>query len=671
MTNTATKKFRRRVMLLAVVFTLVFGGVMGKVVQLQILDRSWLSGKAADSFKRISEVQGKRGVIFDAAYRELAVTLDVTDIGIHPTKITATRELARALAKALGLSWETLHKKLNSKASFVWLKRQASPAEFLAVKAIVEQYEVKKGLVYKSAQSPDDSHKQTGVTDIGIDPTKIKATRELAQGLAKALGCSWEPLYKDLYFKKSLVWLKRQASPDELAAVKAFVGQYELKQKFVYESTQSRAYPHKQLAGQVIGFVGLDGKGLEGLEAFYDHELKGRKTPFTYSQDGIKRKFELKKKAIADNAGHNVILNIDANIQYIAEEAVAKTVTEHQAKSGLAVVIAPKTGAVKAMAHFPLFDPNRFGKYRQHAWRNRIVTDMFEPGSTLKVFTIAAGLESRTASSDTVLDCENGRYYIGRIPIHDTHDYQLLTVSDIVKYSSNIGAAKLGQAMGKEVLYQTLTDFGYNQLTQIDCPGEVDGSLADFRRWRPIDAANIAFGQGVAVTAIQLATAMAAIANDGVMMQPQIVQAITDQNGVVVRKASPKILRRVISVETARKLQAMMVRVVEKGGTGTRATVKGFTVGGKTGTAQKIGPDGAYSKRDFVSSFAGFVPASRPELVILVVVDEPRKYTYGGLVAAPAFREIAQSSLNYLNIPMETESVKIAHEAFPVKKAKL
>ena len=585
MNSTETKKFRRRVVLLAVIFTLAFGVVLGKVVQLQILDRSWLSEKAADSFKRISEVQGKRGVIFDAAYRELAVALDVTDVGAHPPQIKASRDLARALAQALGLSWKPLYKKLNSKASFVWLKRQAPPAE--------------------------------------------------------------------------------------LAAVKAVVDQNRLQQAFVYEATQSRAYPHKQLAGQVIGFVGLDGNGLEGLEASYDRELRGRKTRFTYLKDGKNRKFDLKKKIIADNAGHNVILNIDASIQYIAEEAVARAVTEHRAKSGLAVVIAPKTGAVKAMAHFPLFDPNRFRKYRQQAWRNRIVTDTFEPGSTLKIFTIAASLESRAASPDTVLDCENGRYYIGRIPIHDTHDYQLLSVSDIVKFSSNIGAAKLGQAMGKKVLHTALKSFGYNRLTQIDCPGEVDGSLADFRRWRPIDAANIAFGQGIAVTAIQLAAAMAAIANDGVMMQPQIVQAVTDHNGVVVRKVSPKILRRAVSAETARKMRAMLIRVVEQGGTGTRAAVKGFTVGGKTGTAQKIGPDGTYSRRDFVSSFVGFVPASRPELAILVVVDEPRKYTYGGLVAAPAFREIAQSTLNYLNIPMETGPVKLANEGLSIKKAQL
>jgi len=585
MNSAETRKFRRRVFLIAAVFTLAFGVVVGKVVQLQILDRSWLSEKAADSFRRISEVEGKRGVIFDAVYRELAVTLDATDIGVHPDKVNASRELARVLAQALGLSWGPVYKKLNAKASFVWLKRQAPPAEETTVKAVAEQYKIARA--------------------------------------------------------------------------------------FVFEATRSRAYPHKQLAGQVIGFVGLDGNGLEGLEVYYDRQLRGRKTRFTYLKDGKNRKFDLKKKLIADNAGHNVILNIDASIQYITEEAVAKTVTEHRAKSGLAVVIVPKTGAVKAMAHFPLFDPNRFRKYRQQAWRNRIVTDTFEPGSTLKVFTIAAGLDSRAASPDTVLDCENGRYYIGRFPIHDAHDYHLLSVSDIVKFSSNIGAAKLGQAMGKEVLYTTLHNFGYNRLTHIDSPGEVDGSLADFRRWRPIDAANIAFGQGIAVTAIQLVTAMAAIANDGVMMQPRIVQAVTDHNGVVVRKVAPKVLRRVVSAETARKVRSMLVRVVEQGGTGTRAAVKGFTVGGKTGTAQKIGPDGAYSRSDFVSSFVGFVPASRPRLVILVVVDEPRKYTYGGVVAAPAFRAIAQSSLNYLNIPMETGPVKIEEDGLPVKKANL
>lgn len=510
----------------------------------------------------------------------------------------------------------------------------------------------KRGTIY------DRHHVEMAITidakSIGIYPRNIVDKTAAIRDLSKALQLNRLVLKQKIVSPRSFEWIKRQVTPREINAV----------QKLNLSSIDfipehSRFYPNKTLAAQIIGFTGIDGHGLEGIEFYYDIFLKGRATKFTVLTDALGRGFDLEKKLLPNYSGHNIILTLDRTIQYITENTLEETVEKYAAKSGLAIVMAPQTGAILALAHYPRFNPNAFQSFDRERWRNRAITDPFEPGSTLKVFTTAAAIESGIVTPTTVFFCENGRYRIGKNFIHDTKPHAKLTLHQIVKYSSNIGAVKVSQRIGPKILYDTFRSFGFGLKTEIDCPGETQGSLAHYKRWSKIDAGAIAFGQAISVSAIQLAAATATIANDGVLMKPYIVQVVTDQNGKPLKRIEPLKVRRVISIDTARKVKKMMLAVTQEGGTGVRAAMEGFTVCGKTGTAQKTDEEGMYAKGKYISSFIGFVPAEHPEIVIIVVIDEPQGKYYGGSVAAPAFRKIAQESLTYMNISPRTSDEKL------------
>ena len=313
--------------------------------------------------------------------------------------------------------------------------------------------------------------------------------------------------------------------------------------------------------------------------------------------------------------------------------------------------MAPATGEVLALAHYPFFNPNSYRDFRRELWRNRAITDSFEPGSTMKIFTVAAAIDSGVCSPSTIFYCENGEYRIGRNTIHDTKSHGWLSLQQIVKYSSNIGSVKMAEKLGPHKLYDYLRAFGFGQRSGITCPGETAGSLSSFKAWSAIDAGAISFGQGISVSAIQLITAASAIANDGMLMRPLLVKEITDRNGRMVKRFSPEPVRRVVSSHNAATVRRILKTVITEGGTGVNAALKGYSSGGKTGTAQKIDDSGTYAKGRYLTSFVGFAPADHPELAILVIVDEPKVHAYGGIVAAPVFRQIALETLSYLNIP--------------------
>ncbi|MGA8180867.1 MAG: penicillin-binding protein 2, partial [Desulfobacterales bacterium] len=360
--------------------------------------------------------------------------------------------------------------------------------------------------------------------------------------------------------------------------------------------------------------------------------------------------FEAENPAGSASSGKNLVLTIDSTIQYIAEKALAESVKEYSAKSGMAVVMEPRTGALLAMAQIPLFNANALSGSNRKVWRNRIITDPFEPGSTMKIFSAAAAIESGSCSSSSIFYCENGAYRMGNHIIHDSHEHGWLSLQQIIKYSSNIGAVKFSAVTGPEYLFKTLQKFGFGEETGIDCPGETAGSLAPYQRWTKIDAGTIAFGQGVSVSALQLIAAVSAVANKGVLMKPYAVQAITDSHGRLIKSFGPKIVRRAISEKTAGTLTRIMQTVVTQGGTGVNAALDGYSACGKTGTAQKIDENGRYSNEKFIASFVGFAPIEAPKIAVLVVVDEPQKEHYGSEVAAPAFKTIAQKTLDYMNI---------------------
>ena len=488
----------------------------------------------------------------------------------------------------------------------------------------------------------------------GMDRDSIPET---AARLAPLIDMNRQELEKKLLDnrQKHFVWLQRRLTPDVTKRIRALeldgIG-------FVKET--KRFYPNSEVAAHVVGFTGLDPEGLEGIEKRYDSTILGNMGYLVTERDALGRDISLKGAVVRNSSrGNNVTLTLDRNIQYIAEKELAKAVTDNGAKSGMAVVMDSQTGRILAMANYPTFNPNSYFRFPQFALRNHVVADSFEPGSTFKVLLISAALEEKVVSLKDGFNCEGGSFGIGGITIHDTHKYGYLSVSDILKYSSNIGAAKIGRRMGQERLSAYLRNYGIGEKTGIDLPGEATGTLRS-GQWYDADLATVSFGQGVSTSALQLVAAYSAVANNGNLMKPYLVEKITDESGTVLQQFTPQIRRRVISEDTARKMVKMMETVTQPGGTGTSAAVEGYGVAGKTGTAQKVDPVTKRYSSKRTASFIGFVPASAPRLTILVLVDEPKKSPYGGIVAAPAFGAIARQSLSYLRIPPEKTERKPA-----------
>jgi cell division protein FtsI (penicillin-binding protein 3) len=529
-----------------------------------------------------------------------------------------------------------------------WLQ---SKAEDQYKKAFGDQ--PKRGIIY------DRNYAELAVSlevaSICAHPRRIGSPRATADALSRALKLKRAPLLEKLGSDKSFVWIKRHADPEEVYAVNA------LGLKGIGFRTESRRfYPLKSLAAQVIGFCGTDGTGLAGIESRHDDVLRGEEETWTVLRDALGRGFITPASASEGTTGLNLVLTIDKNIQCIAEEALAEGVKAFSAKSGIALVMVPGTGEILAMAHFPRFNPNAFRQYQRWSWRNRVVTDSFEPGSTFKIFLVAAALESGLCTPVSEFYCENGSYRIGRNVVHDVHPHDTLSLQDILKYSSNIGAAKVGEKVGSAYLYQKLHDFGFGGRFGVDSPAETPGRLRPARDWTNIDTVAICFGQGVAVSALQLGAAVSAIANDGLLMKPCMVKRVTDSKGHVVEESMPTPLRQVISPENARHLKRMMERTVEKGGTGVRAALRDYTVAGKTGTAQKADPAGrGYAEDKYMALFVGFSPVENPEIVTLVVIDEPQKKHYGGVVAAPVFKRIVEETFQYLKIAPESATPEV------------
>ena len=476
------------------------------------------------------------------------------------------------------------------------------------------------------------------------EPRRIKDVNGTAAVLAPMLGVPKSELIAKLSVKKSFTWVARWVAPEVAIRVKNMklpgIG-------FAPES--KRFYPNMEIAAHVVGFTGRDPNGLEGIELKYDSTILGNTGYMITERDALGRNISIMNTVIKDSSpGKSLILTLDKTIQFIAEKELAKAVADSKAKAGMALVMESDTGKILAMANYPTFNPNAHSRYSLAELRNHVVADSFEPGSTFKVFTIAAAIDSDTVKPTDVYNCENGVYRIAGRTIHDDHPHSRLTVSEIIKYSSNIGAAKIGFKMGEGKLTSYLRNFGFGVRTGIDLPGEAVGILK--KHLYSIDLATTSFGQGVSLSAIQLTTALSAIANGGNLMKPYIVEQILDDNGKVVQKFEPQIVRRVISPEASQKVTKMMETVTVDGGTGTKAAMDGFRVAGKTGTAQKVDPVTHNYSSKRIGSFVGFVPSDKPKLTIAVIIDEPQGIKYGGVVAAPAFRGIAQNSLAYLKI---------------------
>ena len=486
------------------------------------------------------------------------------------------------------------------------------------------------------------------VDSIWANPREIRDVTATAERLAGILKIDAAELEAKLGTTRKFVWLDRHVDAEVADAIrKAKLPGIELARE------PKRWYPAQALAGSLIGRADIDGNGLDGVELAMNTHLLGTHGAGHAVRDARGR------RAFAvgldqPEPGASITLTIDRNIQAIAQEALADKMIEKKAQSGVAVVLDISTSHVLGLATYPTYDPNHPDGVNNG--RNRPVTDAFEAGSVMKLFTIAAALDNGTVTPDTGFDTGHGTLMIpGRkTPIRDTHPWPYLTTAEIIKHSSNVGAVKIGQRLGKEEFYKALQRFGFGAKTKIELPGEQNGWVRNWTRWRDVEYATMTFGYGITVTPIQLAAAVASFGNDGIYTPPRIVDNVT-RNGAVLYHANGE-QRRVVSSKTAKQVRTMMASVFEGGklgGTGYSIVVPGYKCGGKTGTAHKWDPVAKkYADHSYLSSFIGLAPIDNPRLAIVVMIDDPVGGDYfGGLVAGPVFAKVASESLRYLGVP--------------------
>jgi cell division protein FtsI (penicillin-binding protein 3) len=486
---------------------------------------------------------------------------------------------------------------------------------------------------------------------------------QAAQKLAALLGLDANALAERFAADRHFVWLKRRVSPNEAKAVRL------LDVPGVALTAEARRYyPNRELGAHVLGFANVDGQGIDGLELTLEQNLRGSSELVPAIRD--RRGMVVFSETLLDDRaaqGDDVVLTLDKTIQHIAERELELAVRTFEAKGGSVVALDPRTGEILAMANFPTFNPNDPAATPPNYRRNRAITDRFEPGSTIKPFTLAGAFAAGTVRTDQRIDCEQGALKVAQYTIHDTHHWDELTPGEILQYSSNIGAAKIGMDLGRARLYKTLRDFGFGAPTAVGLPGETSGILRHYKRWYDMDAATIAFGQGLSVTSLQLAVATATLANHGRIMHPTLIRRIENARGEIVKESAPGAGQQVVPPQTAALITDMMTAVTGEGGTGTEAAIDGLLVAGKTGTAQKADyVHGGYADGKWISSFVGFAPAHSPRLVISVAIDEPVIAHHGGTVAAPTFRRIMEASLRHLGVVPNA----VAQPARPAPKRK-
>ncbi len=433
-----------------------------------------------------------------------------------------------------------------------------------------------------------------------------------------------------------------------------------------------RNYPKGPLMAHVVGFSNHEGVGSAGIEQRMDSYLRGKEGHRVSKKDGRRHEiYSARQVDIPPEDGATIVLTLDQQLQYVTEKTVERVCREFNAKAAWAIVQHVRTGEILAMASFPTYDLNRFNKAPEEWRRNRAISFNYEPGSTMKAGVIAAALDNDIVKETDIFDCENGYWVYGGKSLRDSHGEGKISVADIIKVSSNIGTAKIALEMGNDLLYESLKKYHFGDRLGVGIPGEEGGIFYSPKHWSKISATRIGMGHEIGVTALQVLSMMNSIAYNGVQMQPMLVKKIVAPDGIVLEEFSPTVLGRPLNPDTARRMQKLLARVTEDGGTGTKARVEGYTVAGKTGTAQKIKPaaeGGGYYSKNFISSFVGFLPVENPEIGIIVVADDPGEYTdsgrkikyYGGTVCGPAFKEIAEFSVRYLRIAPEGNRIYVA-----------
>jgi cell division protein FtsI (penicillin-binding protein 3) len=483
-------------------------------------------------------------------------------------------------------------------------------------------------------------------------PGLVQDPGATATRLARVLKVPVREIQTKLRSDQPFVWIQRQVDPEQAEAVSKLslpgVG-------LVPEG--KRYYPKKDLAAHLIGFAGVDNRGLEGLELAYERLLTGGPRSFVSRVDAMGRIIFRESKET--HPGADLYLTIDEVIQHVAERELDAAVRRSGARAGTAIVMDPATGEILALANSPAYNPSAYASTSPAFRRNRALTDPYEPGSAFKLVLAAAALEEGLVRPDDLFYGEEGAIEVGGVKIRDHEKHGWMTFRDVMAFSSNVGAVKVGMKVGKERFYSYITSFGFGVPTGVDLPGENHGLIRRPRQWSQLSLSAVSIGHEISATALQMISAMGAVANGGSLIQPRALLAVRHPNGSV-EETRPVAIRRVISPETARTLTSILTEVVERG-TGQQAALPGYRVAGKTGTAQKLDREtGRYSPTKVVAFFVGYVPAEDARLAILVLVDEPQGIGWGGTIAAPVFREIARETLNYLKSPPVTSPERIA-----------
>ncbi len=481
-------------------------------------------------------------------------------------------------------------------------------------------------------------------------PTVIKNKDGVIEQLMPILGVDRQYLEERLSRPKAFIWLARKMTPDKSESIKSA----NIKGLGFLKETK-RIYPNSYLASHVLGFSGVDNVGLEGVERSFNHYLKGTPGWAIFLRDARMKKLDIWEKMVVPQDGMDLVLTIDEVIQYIAERELDKAYQKYHAKSASIVVMDPHTGRILAMANRPTYDLNERSSVSKDTIRNRAICDLFEPGSVFKIVTASAAFEEKRVKETDVFNCENGAYQVAGRVLHDHVAHGNLTFQQVIEESSNIGTVKVAMMLGPDIVYRYIRAFGFGTKTGIDLSGEISGMIISPKNWSKSSITTIPIGQGVGVTAIQLASYISVIANGGQLMRPYAVDSIRDNQGRIIKQNKPVMVRKVISLDTALRIKKILTGVIEEG-TGKLGKVLGFSAAGKTGTAQKLEPNGTYSHDKFVASFIGFAPADDPLITVVVTVDEPHGSYYGGVVAAPVFQKVAGDVIRYLKgnqVPME------------------
>jgi|ERR1043166_4368697 cell division protein FtsI/penicillin-binding protein 2 len=592
-----------RLLLLACVLIAALTALGYRLVLLQVLRHDELRSLAQQNTQKIVQRQPLRGQIRDVRGNILATSVPTKIICADPSLIETNQAvLARFLAPLLHTNENFLAEKLRLQIRQVDGRNVTNKNVILQRRVSVETWQqIEQGLTNLS---------------FGLDETKLKKSEAL-------------------YYRN----LRRRA--------------------IFAQDDQRREYPNRALAAHILGFIGGDEPqaGLGGIEWWFNAKLAGV-GGWLRTETDIRRREMLayREQDIEPRDGYNVALTIDAGLQYIVETELAEAMHEHTPISVCATVLRPQTGEILAMATLPNFDPNQAGAVANPAcFRNRVISDMIEPGSTFKIVVVSGALNDQIVRLNDQFDCEHGAFHYAGHTLHDHERYGVLSVENIITKSSNIGAAKIGIQMGESRLYQYIRDFGFGTTTGLPLPGEARGLVYPLKKWYKVSLAQIPMGHGIAVTPLQMTMAMGAIANGGTLMRPMLIDRLEDSDGTVLARFSPQPVRQVMTPATARQMVEALKTVVTGDGTAVRAKLDSFTVAGKTGTAQKPEPDGTYSRTKFFSSFIGFFPADKPDLCISVVIDEPKNGHYGGQTAAPVFKNIAERAARYLNIKPDVQ----------------